>query len=354
MLKRLQGYLDKIEPVDLELLNDAQIRLDDLTKPLGSLGRLEELAAQLYCISGGKEKINIDPIQMFVVAGDHGIVAERVAPNPQDVTRQMLKNFLNNGAGINVLSKNANADLVVVDMGCLGERFEPHEKLIDLRIKNGTNNFAHEPAMSLEDCATALVYGIELVNKAKQNGYNAVAIGEMGIGNTSSASALCAMYLNLEAEKVTGMGAGLDEKGVIHKTNIIKKSLEKHRENLKTPLDILACFGGYDVCGMAGVILGAALCKIPCVIDGFIAQASFLAAYRLCENVKDYAVFGHGSAEPGSSVILKYLGVKPILNLELRLGEGTGAALAIPILRGACAMFNDMANFSQANVARPE
>ncbi len=353
---------ESVQPVDLSLRTKAQAHLDNLTKPQRSLGRLEEVAMRLYCIQNGTIPLNIDPVQMYTVAGDHGIVEEQIAFYPQAVTRQMVQNFLNNGAAINVMCRTADVHLKVVDAGCVGGSFAPHPSLLDRRIGDGTVNFAKAPAMKRSMCEKALSNGIALAADAVQNGYAAMAIGEMGIGNSTVASALFCAYLQLEPQDVAGQGAYPTPERVTHKARVIKNALNLHAKAISEgdAIDILAHVGGFEIATMAGIILGAAAAKKVLLVDGFIATAAYVAALHICPAVKDYCFLTHHSAERGYAVVLAALhrGARdhpyddaPLLNLGLRVGEGTGAALAVPLLRTSAAIFNSMATFQEASVS---
>ncbi len=357
MHQHLQNTLEKIAPVQKELSIQAQAHLDNLTKPQGSLARLEDVAKRLYCIQEGAEKLRVDPACMFTVAADHGITAEKISSFPQEVTRQMVLNFLAGGAGISVLCKNNAIDLKVVDAGCVGGPFAAHANLIDKRLGEGTKNFAQEPAMSRETCIKALCHGIDVATEAANNGYVTLGIGEMGIGNTTAATALFCAYLNLIPQDITGPGAGATPEAIHHKARVIASALALH----KTPLtdgdaiDILATVGGFEIAVMAGMALGAAQHRMTLMVDGFISTAAFTAAMHICPHVAHYAILSHTSAEPGYGLVLQALSEKdcdalPLLHLGLRLGEGTGAALAIPLVRASAHIFNEMATFSQAKV----
>ncbi len=353
-ISRLGSRLAAVRPVDASLEAAAWERLDDLTKPPRSLGRLEELAAQLYVISRGRTPLAVDPVRHYTLAGDHGVVAEGVTSNPPEVTRQMVLNFLRGGAGINALSRSAGVELRVVDAGCAGPEFEDHPQLLKRRIGSGTANIAVGPAMSREACAAAVLMGMDLAAAAAAEGVRCLSAGEMGIGNTTPSSALFAALLGLPVPELTGPGAGLGSGGLAHKRAVILRALEANRAALESgrPLDILAALGGYEIAGMAGIMIGAAAAGLPVLVDGFIAQAAFAAAWKLCPAAGGYAVFAHTSAEPGSRVLLKALDRSPLLDLGLRLGEGTGCALAVPLLRAACAVFNEMASFGSAGVTK--
>jgi len=346
--------IQKIRPVNLELEKEAYQHLDNLTKPPRSLGRLEQIAARIYAIQEGECKPY--PFRIYTLAADHGVAGKGVSPYPQEVTRQMVLNFLRGGAAINVLCQTCGVELKVVDIGVKGETFPEHPNLIQYKIKPGTGDITQEPAMTEEECLQALCLGINLANQAKQEGIKALGIGEMGIGNTTPSTALYAAYLNLPPQKLTGPGAGLKPEKVKQKAKLIEQALQTHQQTVagKDPLAILAALGGLEIAGMAGIILGAALNKMPVVIDGFIATASFLASYQLDPKVKEYAFFSHCSAETAHQKILNLLEVRPLLDLDLRLGEGTGAALGLFLLKASANIFNQMATFDSAGVSKAQ
>ncbi len=353
MEKILSTLLAEIKPINISLETAARAHLDNLTKPQGSLARLEDLAAKIYCIQNANKKLIVDPVRMFTVAGDHGIVAEKIASFPQEVTRQMVLNFLAGGAGINVLCREAKIELSVVDAGCVGGAFEPHEKLIDLRLGDGTKNFAKEPAMSRELCIKALCNGIALAEDAAKKGYKTIGIGEMGIGNTTPATAIFCAVLGLDPKDVTGPGAGATPELLANKALVIKNALALHNDAIKQgdAIDLLALVGGFEIATMAGIVLGAAKAGCILMVDGFISTAAYVAARNICQAVEGYCILSHASAEPGYVLVTEALGgVDPLLHLNLRLGEGTGAALAVHILRSAAAIYNDMATFGDAGV----
>lgn len=351
--RRLEVALARIRPADMDLESAARARLDDLTKPRGSLGRLEDVAAALYVMAGGVTPLRVDPVRFFTVAADHGVAAEGVSAYAQDVTRQMVHNFLSGGAAINVLCRTFGIGLQVVDAGCRGGAFAAHPMLIDRRLGDGTANMAAGPAMTEEVCARGLLAGMELAAEAVSAGARCLGIGEMGIGNTTAASALFAAWLKLSPERLTGPGTGLNAEGVRRKTAVIARAIEVNAGALQSgdPIRVLAALGGFEIVVMAGVALGAANCRVPCLIDGFIAQSAWLAALKLCPAVRTYTLVAHVSAEPGSAALLPALETRPLFDLGMRLGEGTGAALAVPLLRAAVALFNDMATFSGADVS---
>ena len=351
--RRLETALEAISPADAAIEPAARARLDDLTKPRGSLGRLEDVAAALYVMAGGVTPLRVDPVQFFTVAADHGVAAEGVSAYAQDVTRQMVHNFLAGGAAINVLCRTFDIGLQVVDAGCRGGAFAAHPMLVDRRLGDGTDNMAAGPAMTEEACARGLLAGMDLAAEAVAAGARCLGIGEMGIGNTTAASALFAAWLGIAPERLTGPGTGLNAEGVRRKAGVIARALTVNAGALRSgdPVSVLAALGGFEIAVMAGVTLGAAACRVPCLIDGFIAQSAYLAALKLCPAVRTYAFVAHASAEPGSVALLPALGARPLLDLGMRLGEGTGAALAVPLLRAAAALFNEMATFSGTDVS---
>lgn len=340
-------------PVDDGLKARAKAHLDNLTKPPGSLGRLEDVALRLYCIQEGRTPLRADPAIMFTVAGDHGVAVEGVSMFPQEVTRQMVANFLRGGAAINVLSRVAGAELRVVDAGCVGGPYAPHPLLIDARCGDGTANFTQGPAMSPDVCRAALERGAAIAGKAAAGGYVCVGVGEMGIANTTAATALYCALLHLEPEEIAGPGTGASPEIVRHKARTVRRACAANAASLEqgAPLKILAALGGFEIAVMAGLMLGAARHRLIVLVDGFISTAAYTAARALCPAVKGYCFLSHASEEPGYAPVLRALGEElPLLDLGLRLGEGTGAALALPLLRAAAAVFNDMATFAQAGV----
>lgn len=352
MPQSLQSVLSAIAPVDRSLAAAGQAHIDNLTKPQGSLGRLEELALQLYLVQGGKPPV-ADPARVYTVAGDHGVAAEGVAAYPQEVTRQMVLNFLNEGAGINVLAKTAGAQLYVVDAGCLGPDFDEHPALIRGKVAQGTANLAKQPAMTPEQCEKALLLGVDLADRAHADGVRVLGTGDMGIGNTTPSTALYCAYLGLDPAEMTGPGAGLNSEGVRRKVEVIRRALATHADVVAggDPFAILAALGGLEIACLAGLILGGAKNRQLVCVDGFISSAACAAAWKLAPATADYTVLSHASAEPGHRRAVDMLGKKPLLDLGFRLGEGTGAAVAMFLVRCACAMYSGMASFDSAGVS---
>lgn len=348
----LSAVLQAIAPVDRSLTAAGQAHLDMLTKPQGSLGRLEELALQMYLVQGGA-KPQADPCRVYTVAGDHGVVAEGVSLFPQEVTRQMVLNFVGGGAGINVLARTTGAELFVVDAGCLGGAFDEHPNLIQGKVAPGTANLAQGPAMTIEQCEQALMLGVSLADRAHADGVRVLGTGDMGIGNTTPSTALYCAYLGLDPANMTGPGTGLDSKGVSHKTEVIKRGLAANAATVASgdALSILAALGGFEIACLAGLILGGAKNRQLVCVDGFISTAACVAAWKLCPATADYTVLAHASAEPGHKFAVEKMGKAPLLHLGLRLGEGTGAAVCMFLLRSAAAIYNDMASFASAGVS---
>ncbi len=328
-----------------ELAGQLDAAIDDKTKPPGSLGALEVLAKQLGLIQQSLA-VTVDRPAILVFAGDHGVVAEGISAFPQEVTWQMVENFLADGAAINVFARQNNAALYVVDAG-VNHDFGARPGLIDRKLAHGTRNFALEPAMSAEQCATAMEHGAALVADLPGN---VAGFGEMGIGNTTSAAALMHKLTGIPAGECVGAGTGLPPEGVLRKQRVIEAAAERHA-GVSDPLDVLATFGGFEIAMMTGAMLRAASLRKTLLIDGFIVTAALLAASRMAPAILDYCVFAHCSDEAGHRRMLDRLGARPLLQLGMRLGEGTGAALALPLLHAAANFLNQMATFSSASVS---
>lgn len=341
-----------IKPADKALAAEARAYIDDLTKPKGSLGQLEDMAEALYCLAGGKRPLAVDPSLLFTIAADHGVVAEGVSSAAQEVTRQMLENFLADGAGINALCKSAGMGFMAVDAGVMAADFPAHNKLIKAKIAQGTKNIATGPAMTRREALLSLLLGFDLAGLAADQGCKSLGAGEMGIGNTTPSSALYSAWLGLPAADTVGAGAGLSDAQMAHKISVVERALAANKGAIKSgdPIEILAALGGIEIGVMAGIMLGAARASLPMLVDGFIATAAFVAAFKINPAVQDACFFAHASAEKAHAQVLNMLGKKPMLDLGLRLGEGTGAALGLPVLRAAAFMFNNMASFGNAGV----
>ena len=337
-----------VSSVSSAVNNDLQQKIDTKTKPPGSLGRLETLALQVGRIQNTLTPELRNPT-ILVFAGDHGITEEGVSPYPQEVTTQMVLNFLNGGAAINVFCNQHNLHLYVVDAGVKVDLPE-HPELIVAKIGRGTKNFAQQPAMSAEECEQALNKGAELSRTLPDTECNVIGFGEMGIGNTSSAAALMQRYTGLPLENCVGKGTGLDDSGLARKREILQKALNLHG-GIQDQHAVLATYGGFEIAMMVGAMLESAVLGRILLIDGFIASSAFLAASRIVPEVKEYAVFTHQSDEQGHSEMLNYLQAEPLISLGMRLGEGTGAAVAFPLLQSAVAFLNEMASFESAGVS---
>jgi nicotinate-nucleotide--dimethylbenzimidazole phosphoribosyltransferase len=353
MMTELSQILKQIEPVEQSWLAQAQQRLDSLTKPAGSLGRLEELAARYVAIRRDPMPI-LERKQVVVFAGDHGVVQEGVSAYPQEVTHQMVYNFLNGGAGINVLARHAGARVEVVDIG-VNFRFGDLPNLVPRKVAFGTRNLAQEPAMTREEAVRAILVGVERAEQAAALQVDALAAGDMGIGNTTPAAALAAVFTGRPVSAVTGRGTGINDTGWSHKVAVINRALAKHRPDAANPLGALALVGGLEIAGIAGLVLGAAATRLPLLLDGFIATAGALVAAALAPAVTGYLIAAHRSVEPGHQLMLDHLGLKPLFNLQMRLGEGTGAALGLTLLEAGVKIYREMATFAEAGVAeKPE
>jgi nicotinate-nucleotide--dimethylbenzimidazole phosphoribosyltransferase len=351
-MELLTKTLEKIKSLDKNAMAKARQRQDELTKPAGSLGRLEELSVQIAGIQR-KAKPEIKNKAMITMAADHGVVDEKIGNWPREVTAQMVENFLRGGAGINVLARQAGARIVFVDMGVASD-LKPNKQLIVKKVDYGTQNIFKGPAMTGEQAVKSIEYGIEIVSSEVQKGLDIVGTGDMGIGNTTASSAVFAALSGKSVEEVTGRGTGLSDEQLSHKIDVIKHALAVNKPNPSKPLEVLAKVGGFEIGGLAGVMLGAAVQKVPVVIDGFISGAAALIATALSPQCKDYLIAAHVSAEAGHAAMLKYLGLNPLLNLAMRLGEGTGAALGIIIAEAAVRTLNEMATFAEAGVSEGE
>jgi nicotinate-nucleotide--dimethylbenzimidazole phosphoribosyltransferase len=333
-------------------MSAARARQDTLTKPPGSLGRLEELSVKLAGIKGEPMPI-LKNKAIVTMAADHGVAIEGVSAYPREVTAQMVLNFLHGGAAINILARHVGARVIFVDMGVASD-IKPHPALLSKKIAYGTSDMAKGPAMSPEQATEAIKIGIEIVEQEINRGLDIIGTGDMGIGNTTPSSAITAAITGEPVARVTGRGTGLDDRQLAHKVEIIEKVLMVNRPRVDDALDVLAKVGGFEIGGLCGVILGAAAHRIPVVIDGFISGAAALIAVGLSPRTKDYLIASHCSVEIGHKAILKYLGLKPILDMEMRLGEGTGAALGISIAEAATKILAGMATFAEAGVSQSD
>lgn len=360
MASLLEETLKKIKPIDNELANLAQRKLDSLTKPQGSLGLLEDCAKK-YVAARNDLQAEIQNPTILTFAADHGVAEEGVSAFPQEVTPQMIVNFANGGAAINVLARHAGANLKVIDMGVATQYDVPDStkcQVIDRKIANGTANIAQGPAMSLDQAKQAIEIGIEIAENEIKSGSTLLGTGDMGIANTTPSAAIYSALLHLDPADIAGRGTGIDDTKLNHKIEVIEKALVVNRHSLTgSPLEIMAAVGGFEIAGICGAILGAAANNVPIVIDGFISGAAAVAAmFMQAEGkspmpIQDYCFFSHLSAEAGHINVMQAIGSRPILDLGLRLGEGTGAALAFNIIESGLKIMNEMATFDSAGVA---
>lgn len=344
----LEKTLALIYPVDRSLESAVWAHLDDLTKPPRSLGRIEELALR-YCLATGMVQPELGQKEIFCFAGDHGVAEEGVSAFPKSVTPQMVRNILAGGAAVSVFARHVGATLTVVDMG-VDDLLANAPGLCRRKIRNGTRNMAKEPAMTLEETRSAIETGIDLANEAYDRGVRLVGTGEMGIANTTPATALFAALLGCPVASITGRGTGIDDCGLQNKIRVIEQALEVNRKQLIDPLHILAAVGGFEIAGICGLIIGAAARRMPVVVDGFISTAGALVAMQMCPAICDYLFFSHLSQEQGHGAVMAAMGMRPILDLEMRLGEGTGAALAMPIIEAAVKVYLQMGTFRASGV----
>jgi nicotinate-nucleotide--dimethylbenzimidazole phosphoribosyltransferase len=349
----IRNTILSIQAGNHEYQSKAQRHIDSLTKPIGSLGKLEEVAAQYVALREEAVPV-ISRKAVYVFAADHGITDEGISAYPRDVTPQMVYNFLNGGAAINVLARQAAADVVVVDVGVDAD-FNSAQGLLDRKVRRGTRNFAREAAMSPEELHAAISVGIKLAEEAKQQGRTLIALGEMGIGNTTSASAIAAALTGLPAEQVTGRGTGLDAARCTLKAQVIDKALQMHFPErpaaLPDALEVLRCVGGLEIAAITGMVLGAAAQRIAVVIDGFICTAGAAIACAVAPHARSAIFAGHLSVEPGHRILLERMNLKPLLQLDMRLGEGTGAALAFHLIDASVRIYNEMATFESAGIS---
>jgi len=345
----LDDTIKGIGPLDRDAMARAKARLDSLAKPPGSLGRLEELVERIAGIKG-TDRPALPRKAVVVMAADHGVAAEGVSAYPQSVTPQMVLNFLGGGAAINVLARQAGARVVVVDMGVAAE-LPTQADLVSRRIGPGTANMAKGPAMSREDAIRAIEEGIRIAGLEYERGLDLVGTGDMGIANTTPSTAIAAAVTGLPVARLAGRGTGVDDAGLNRKIAAVERALEVNRPNRADPVDVLAKVGGFEIGGLAGVMLGAAARGVPVVIDGFISGAAALIAAGLAPVVLDRLIAAHVSAEPGHRAVLDHLGLHPLLSFDMRLGEGTGAALAMLLIDAALAIPGGMATFGEAGVS---
>jgi nicotinate-nucleotide--dimethylbenzimidazole phosphoribosyltransferase len=344
----LQQTIQNIKPLDKVAMDEAQKRLDFLLKPQGSLGKLEDIAKKMAGITGMVSN-TIDKKAVMVMCSDNGIVDEGIASFPRSISNLVADSMLKGIAGIGIMARHAKADIRVVDLGLETDVTTPG--IINRKIRRITSNFLKGPAMSREEAIKAIEIGIEETNKTIDQGYNLFATGEVGIGNTTTSSAVLHVFTGCSLDDVVGRGAGLNDDGLNRKKEVIRLAVENLKPDASDPLDVLSKVGGFDIAGMAGTYLACAARRMPVVMDGFISGASAVLACRICPEVVNYIIPSHGSAEPGAKVIMKELGMEPMLYMNMRLGEGTGAALAFNIIEASMFMMNNMGTFGDIGMA---
>ncbi len=338
----------EIAPLDPQAMAAAQARQDQLTKPRGALGRLETLSIQLAGIMGQPVPRLVHPV-VLLMAADHGVVAEGVSAYPQSVTGQMVLNFLAGGAAINVLARQSGTRVVVADLG-VAAALPPHPGLVDRKVAEGTANLARGPAMTRDQAVRALEIGAELVARERAAGLDILGTGEMGIGNTTAAAAVAAALMGRDPSSLVGRGTGLDDAGLARKMEIVRRGLAANAPDPADGVDVLAKVGGFEIGGLAGAMLAAAAHRCPVVLDGFITTAAAMIAVTINPNLRPYLIAAHCSAEPGHEAMLAWLGLDPLLNLGMRLGEGTGAVLGMNLAAAAGRILAEMATFGEAGV----
>ncbi|MDU7966734.1 MAG: nicotinate-nucleotide--dimethylbenzimidazole phosphoribosyltransferase [Paeniclostridium sordellii] len=348
-MQLLEHTVGKINPLSELHMIAAKERLDRLIKPVGSLGKLEDICIQLSGICE-KKYFEIDKKAIIAFAGDHGVYEEGVAPDPQKITKLQFPNFTKGICGVGAISKFVNADVIAVDLGINTD--EKLDGVLDYKIRKGTSNMAKGPAMTREEAIRSLEIGIEITNEYIAKGYNLIGIGEMGICNTTPSSAIVSVIADCDPVEVTGIGAGLRKDRVLHKANTIRRAIELNSPNRLDGVDILSKVGGFEIGGMAGVILSCAANRVPVVIDGFISYAAALIAYTINPTTKDYMIASHTSAEPGAKKALEILKLNPMLNMDMRLGEGSGSALAFNIIEAGNYAYNNMATIDEVDIGK--
>ena len=348
-MNELQDVIGAIRPLRQEAKDAASVHLDNLTKPPGSLGKLEDMARQLAGITG-EVMPDMSRKAIVVMAADHGVCEEGVSAFPQEVTRQMVMNFLQGGAAVNVLARHAGAEVVCVDIGVNADL--EHPDLLSRKVRKGTANMAREAAMTREEALQAIRAGIEVADGLAGRGVRVLATGEMGIGNTTASSALLSVLGGIAVEDAVGRGTGIDDARWLHKQEVVRRAIEVNKPDAEDALDVLAKVGGLEIAGLTGVILGAAKNACPVVIDGFISSAAALVASRLAPESQPYMIASHQSHEQGHGRMLEAVGLGPMLHMDMRLGEGTGAALCFTLMDAAGKIMREMASFESAGVSR--
>ncbi len=346
-IKSLENIINNIEHIDFKSYEKAQERLDSLAKPLGSLGKLEDIAKKIAGITG-KVNNSIKNKRVIIMCADNGIVEEGVSSCPQYVTTKQTLNFKKGITGVGALASFYNCDLLVVDVGVNSDINSSN--VLNRKIRKSTNNMSKTFAMTYDEAIKAINIGIEMIEKSKREGFDILGVGEMGIGNTSTSSAITAVLTECAVEDVVGKGAGLLEKDYVNKINVIKRAIDINKPNKEDPIDVLAKVGGFDIAAMVGVFLGGAYYRIPVVIDGFISAVAALVAVRINPIVREYLITSHISKEIGYKRVIDKLGLEPMLNLDMRLGEGSGCPIAFSIVEASCAVINNMATFKEADI----
>ncbi|MEF8798327.1 MAG: nicotinate-nucleotide--dimethylbenzimidazole phosphoribosyltransferase [Candidatus Bipolaricaulota bacterium] len=347
-MSKISDLTKGVDGVDKEMREKASKRMDNLTKPKGSLGQLEELAIK---VAGICREMNpsLENKYSFVFAGDHGVTAEGVSAYPQEVTVQMLANFVREGAAINVLGNQADSEVIVVDVG-VASRDIP-SSVVDEKISEGTDSLIRGPAMSREEALASIQVGYRIVDEVADSGLDLLGVGDMGIGNTTPSSAITAVMTDSKPEDVTGRGTGIDQKSLRRKISVVEEGLQINRPDPADPLDVLSKVGGYEIGAIAGAYLAGAANEVPILLDGFITTSGALIAQGLEPKVTNYMIASHNSVEKGHKQAHEKLGLEPLLDLDLRLGEGTGAALAMPVVESAMLVLNDMYTFEEAGIS---
>ena len=351
-MSTLKETLAAIKPLNNDVYKEAMEYIDGLIKPIGSLGKLETIAAQIAGITGKVKGNKMAKRCIVAMCADNGIHEEGVAVAPQEVTTLMAKAMAANGSGMTVMAEEAGSDYVLVDIGIKDDINV--EGVINKKIAHGTANFAKGPAMSYEDCVKAIEIGIDMVEDLKAKGYDIIGTGELGMANTSSSACVLSVLAGVSMDEACGKGAGLTDEAHKHKKDVLSKAIALNKPNADDPIDVIAKVGGFDIAGLVGVYLGAAACSLPVVVDGFISAAAALAAVKLCPEASQYMITSHCSAEPGFMSMMKALDKEPMLMLDMRLGEGSGCPIAFHVIDCALAMINNMATFGAAAIDSSE
>ena len=348
MNHEIMERIGEIRGLDQVAIQAAKLHISNLTVPPGSLGKLESMAIQLAGITG-VVKPSFDLREVIIMAGDHGVCEEGVSAFPQEVTPQMIHNFLAGGAAVNVLARQAGAEVVCVDIGVNSEL--SHPDLISRKIRYGTANMAQGPAMTYEEAIESILIGVNVVEDAVQRGVQLFITGEMGIGNTTASSAVICALSSISVQDAVGRGTGIDDSRLLHKISVVEQALKVNAPDPLDPVDVLSKVGGLEIGGLVGVILGSAINGCPVIIDGFISSTAALLAKEICPAAADYMIVSHASHEQGHRLLLQELGLRPVLELDLRIGEGTGGVLCLHLVDAACRIVNEMATFESAGVS---